>query len=80
VILERSNLNVHYRQNINSDGEIESYSQKFERLLAEGKIVKRGLKEDAKVFDELFFDVNSDYFEQGDGYKFAYELLLHNSY
>jgi flagellar biosynthesis chaperone FliJ len=74
VILERSNLNVHYRQNFNSDGSVESYSQTFERLLAEGKIVKRGLKEDAKVFDELVFDVNSDYFEQGDGYESAYEF------
>jgi hypothetical protein len=55
VILERSNLNVHYRQNVNSNGEIETYSQTFERLLAEGKIVKRGLKDDAKVFDELVF-------------------------
>jgi hypothetical protein len=74
VVLERSNLNVHYRQNFNSDGSIESYSQTFERLLAEGKIVKRGLKEDAKVFDELVFDVNSDYFEKCDGYESAYEF------
>jgi DNA repair exonuclease SbcCD ATPase subunit len=74
VILERSVLNVHYRQNVNSDGEIETYSQTFERLLAEGKIVKRGLKDDAKVFDELVFDVNSDYFEHSDGYESAYEF------
>jgi hypothetical protein len=71
VILERSNLNVHYRQNFNSDGSVESYSQTFERLLAEGKIVKRGLKDDAKIFDELVFDVNSDYFERKKGYEFA---------
>jgi flagellar biosynthesis chaperone FliJ len=65
---------VHYRQNVNSDGEIESYSQTFERLLAEEKIVIRGLKDDAKVFDELVFDVNSDYFEKCEGYESAYEF------
>jgi hypothetical protein len=71
VVLERSNLNVHYKQNFSPDGSVESYQQTFERLLSESKIVKRGLKEDAKVFDELVFDVNSDYFEQNGGYDFA---------
>jgi len=33
--------------------------------------VKRGLKADAKVFDELVFDVNTAYFEENGGYDFA---------
>jgi len=43
----------------------------FNRLLEEGKIVKRGLKPDAKVFDELIFDVNTAYFENNGGYEYA---------
>ena len=40
-------------------------------MLENGTIVKRGLKADAKVFDELVFDVNTGYFEDGGGYDFA---------
>jgi len=32
---------------------------------------KRGLKPDAKVFDELVFDVNTAYFEDNGGYEYA---------
>ena len=31
----------------------------------------RGLKKDAKVYDELIFDINSEYFEEHGGYEFA---------
>ena len=40
----------------------------------------RGLKKDAKLFDELIFDINSDYFEKHGGYEFAkkfYERAFH---
>ena len=33
--------------------------------------MKRGLKPNAKVFDELIFDVNTAYFEENGGYEFA---------
>ena len=33
--------------------------------------MKRGLKADAKVFDELVFDVNTAYFEENGGYDFS---------
>ena len=60
----RVDMNVYYRQNFAPDGTVESYQQTFNRLLEEGKIVKRGLKDDAKIFDELIFDVNTEYFER----------------
>ena len=60
----RADMNIHFRQNFADDGSVESYEQTFNRLLDEGKIVKRGLKPDAKVFDELVFDVNTAYFDE----------------
>jgi len=60
----RVDMNIHFRQNFAPDGSVESYEQTFNRLLDEGKIVKRGLKPDAKVFDELVFDVNTAYFDE----------------
>lgn len=71
IVPERVKLNVHYRQNLSPDGTPETYEQTFNRLLAEKVIVKRGLKADAKVFDELVFDVNTAYFEENGGYEFA---------
>ena len=51
----------------------ESYAETFDRLIAEGKISTKGQKTDgsAKVFDELVFDVNTDYFERHGGYDYA---------
>ena len=40
-------------------------------MVADGKVSLRGLKADAKVYDEMILDVNTDYFEQHGGYKFA---------
>jgi prefoldin subunit 5 len=71
VVLERSNLNVQFQQNLSPDGAPETYEQTFNRLLETGAIVKKGLKADAKLFDELVFDVNTDYFEQNGGYDYA---------
>jgi len=67
----RADMNIHFRQVFSPTGEPETYSQTFNRLLEEGKIVKRGLKPDAKVFDELVFDVNTAYFEDNGGYDYA---------
>ena len=71
IVPERANLNVHYRRHLTPDGTPETYEQTFNRLLENGTIVKRGLKADAKVFDELVFDVNSAYFEENGGYEYA---------
>jgi len=67
----RADMNIHFRQNFSPAGVPETYEQTFNRLLDEGAIVKRGLKPDAKVFDELIFDVNTAYFENHGGYEYA---------
>lgn len=71
IVPERAHLNVHYRHCFSPDGQPETYEQTFNRLIEEKVIVKRGLKADAKVFDELVFDVNTAYFEEHGGYDFA---------
>jgi len=62
---DRQYLNVYFK----SCGG--SYSEKFDAMIAAGAISTRGQKADAKVFDELVFDVNSAYFECGGGYEYA---------
>ena len=62
---ERQNLNVYFKK---CEG---SYAEQFEAMLAAGAINTRGLKTDAKVFNEFVFDVNSAYFERNGGYEFA---------
>jgi archaellum component FlaC len=71
IVPERASLNVRFRQNFLPDGTSETYQQTFNHLLENGTIVKRGLKADAKVFDELVFDVNTAYFDENGGYDFA---------
>jgi len=77
IDISRADMNIHFHQNFTPAGEVETYEQTFNRLLDESKIVKRGLKPDAKVFDELIFDVNTAYFEnKGEelgigGYEYA---------
>jgi hypothetical protein len=65
---ERSHLNIHFRQNLRADGTPETYEETFKRLLAEGVISEKGKKPTSKSFDELVFDVNTDYFEHHGGY------------
>ena len=78
IDISRAHLNVHFCENVrlddNEDYVIrESYEETFNRLIAEGKISTKGLKKDgsAKVFDELVFDVNTDYFDRNGGYDYA---------
>ena len=44
-------------------------------MVGDGTISLRGLKPDAKVFDELVFDVNSAYFKNNGGYEYAKEFF-----
>jgi hypothetical protein len=71
IVKERAELNIQFRRVFHSDGTPETYEETFQRLLAEGTLVKKGLKADAKVFGELVFDINTDYFEQYGGYDYA---------
>lgn len=69
VDLERTPMNIHFK----ACGEL-TYNETLDRLVADGSVSLRGLKKDAKVYDEMILDVNTDYFEQHGGYKFAGEF------
>ena len=66
VDTSRFDMNVHFK----GCGEL-TYNEQLNKLLAEKKVCMRGLKADAKVFDEIIFDVNTDYFESHGGYEYA---------
>ena len=57
--------NIHYKRCETT------YNEKLKELLDKGQVSLRGLRENAKLFDELIFDINSDYFEKHGGYEFA---------
>ena len=44
-----------------------SYNAQLDQLIASGTVSLRGLKQDAKVFDKMVFDVNTAYFEEHGG-------------
>jgi len=69
ILPERSNLNVHFKSCPST------YEQEFNRMVESGAVSLRGLKADAKVFDELVFDVNSAYFENHGGYDYAKQFF-----
>ncbi|MCL1795061.1 MAG: plasmid recombination protein [Oscillospiraceae bacterium] len=71
IVPERKDFNIHYKKNFSPDGEPETYQKTFNRMIDDGVIVKRGLRADAKVFDELIFDVNTNYFDENGGYDYA---------
>ena len=65
VNLEQTPNNVHYKRYKTT------YNEKLKEMLDSGQLSLRGLKDNAKIFDELIFDINSDYFEKHGGYEFA---------
>lgn len=69
VDLSRTPMNVHFKD----CGEL-TYNEYIDSLVTAGKVSLRGLKKDAKVYDEVIFDVNTDYFETHGGYEFAKEF------
>ena len=74
VDLVQTKNNVHYKT-CNT-----TYNERLKELVNQGKVSLRGLKDNAKVFDELILDINSDYFEKHGGYDFAkkfYEEAYH---
>ncbi len=66
VDLSQSDKNVHYK----SCGEL-TFNETLDKLVDDGKVSLRGLKADAKVYDEMILDVNTDYFEKHGGYEYA---------
>ena len=74
VDLTQTPNNVHYKRCETT------YNERLKELVDNGQVSLRGLKDNAKVFDELVFDINSNYFENHGGYKFAkdfYEKAFH---
>lgn len=57
-----------------------TYNDKLNEMVESKQISLRGLKADAKVYDEMIFDVNTEYFESHGGNEFAkkfYESAFH---
>lgn len=73
IVPEMSKNNVHFKRPSGS------YTEMFDRMKKEKIISTRGLKEDAFMFGELVFDVNSAYFYNHDGYEFA-KQFYHDAY
>jgi len=65
VDLAQTPNNVHYKRCQTT------YNERLKEMIDNGEISLRGLKDNAKIFDEIIFDINSDYFEQNGGYEFA---------
>ena len=69
IVRERSYLNIRFKSCKNT------YTQAFDQLLAEKTISTRGLKQDADVFAEMVFDVNTAYFDEHGGYGYAKDFF-----
>ena len=69
VVPERSHLNIHFKQ------PEASYESILNHLLNEKIVSDRGLRQDAKVFGEMVFDVNTRYFDEHGGYDYAKEFF-----
>ena len=67
---ERIPMNVHFK-----DPEGRSYMDILREKDAAGVATLRGLRQDAKLFDELVLDVNTMYFEEHGGYEYAKEFF-----
>ena len=65
IVPECLSYNVHFKTPTGS------YAEMFEEMKSDGVISTRGLKDDAKLYGELVFDVNSAYFYNHGGYEFA---------
>ena len=65
IIPERTYLNVHFKKPTGS------YAEMFRQMKDDGTISTRGLKDDAFLYGELVFDVNTAYFDNHGGYEFA---------
>ena len=68
IVTEMTPFNVHYKK------PNDTYENIFNKMVEDKIISTRGLKADAKVFDEMIFDVNTDYFETHGGYEYAKEF------
>ena len=68
VDLSQTPNNIHYKRCETT------YNERLKELIDNKQVSLRGLRDNAKLFDELIFDINSDYFEKHGGYEFAKEF------
>ena len=74
IIPERRSYNVHYKRCDTT------YNERLKEMVDNNTVSLRGLKDNAKIYNEMIFDINSDYFEKHGGYEFAkefYEKAFH---
>ena len=64
IVAERTPMNIYFKRYDST------LNQKFDEMVKNGQISTRGLKANAKIYNELVFDVNSLYFEENGGYEF----------
>lgn len=67
---ERTELNISF-----ADTNGLTYNEYLQKKLDAGEVSTRGLKKDAKLFDEMIIDVNTDYFEEHGGYEYAKQFF-----
>lgn len=65
IVPERSDFNIHFKK------PADDYEKMFIQLETDKVISTRGLKDDANLYGELIFDVNSAYFHNHGGYEFS---------
>lgn len=65
IVPERCDFNIHFKSPTNN------YEKMFTQMEANKVISTRGLKDEANLYGELIFDVNSAYFHNHGGYEFA---------
>ena len=70
IVPERTWLNIHFKK------PTAGYAEMFEQMKEDGIISTRGLKEDAFLYGELVFDVNTAYFHNHGGYDFAKQFYI----
>ena len=63
---ERESFNIHFK-----DPDGKTYLQILKEKEDSGELSRRGLRDDATVFDEVIFDINTMYFEDNGGYQYA---------
>lgn len=61
-------INIHYKR-----CEI-TYNERLKELVDNGQVSLRGLKDNTKIYDKRVFDINSNYFEKHEGYKFIFQV------
>lgn len=67
---ERISMNVHFK-----DPDGRSYMEILSEKEDAGEVSRKGLRQDATLFDEMIIDVNTMYFEERGGYDFAKQFF-----